>query len=92
LEILADFAWADGQRVKAWEYLRKARELREPSLTENSYFLFTRRFQMAQNLARAMQWGDPDPGLRTALRRVVGTWPEWKLAGELEAIRRMASE
>jgi hypothetical protein len=47
---------------------------------------------MAQNLARAMQWGDPDPGLRTALRRVVGTWPEWKLAEELEGIRRMGLE
>ena len=57
LEILADFAWADGQRVKAWEYLRKARELREPSLTESSYFLYTRRFQMGQNLVRAMKWG-----------------------------------
>ncbi len=28
MEIFADFAWLDGEREKAWEYLPKARELR----------------------------------------------------------------
>jgi hypothetical protein len=88
-EVLAEFAWADGEREKAWEYLRRARELRRVRLEEKSYFVWLHRFQMGQNLALAMQWGDPDAGLRGELKKVVAMWPDWKLTEELEGIRRM---
>lgn len=90
-EVSAELAWLDGDKEKAWEYLRRARELREPMLTEKSHFTFERRFQMARNIAQAIQWGDPDPKLKAELKRVVALWPPWKVTGELEAIRRMGS-
>lgn len=89
LDVLADFAWADGEREKAWEYLRRVRVIRRKTLEEKSYFLYERQFQMGRNLAKAMQWGDPDAGLLVELKKVVRLWPEWKLTEDLEEIRRM---
>lgn len=90
-DILADFAWADGEKEKAWAYLRKVRALRVAGLEEKSQFVYEQRFRLGQNLARAMRWGDPDPSLPGELKKVVSTWPEWKLTEELEGIRKMSA-
>ena len=90
-DILADFAWADGEKEKAWAYLRKVRALRVAGLEEKSQFVYEQRFRLGQNLARAMRWGNPDPSLPGELKKVVSTWPEWKLTEELEGIRKMSA-
>lgn len=91
LEVLADFAWADGEREKALEYLRQARKLRVPTLTERKYMTNSHRYQMAQNLAKALDWGDPDPALKGELKRIMDMWPRHGLSPELERIRAQAT-
>ncbi len=86
-EILAEFAMADGEREKAWEYLKKGRQLRAPMLEESGNFRYTRLFEQGTNLARAKEWGDRDGSLDGELKRVVEKWPAHQLTRALDKIR-----
>lgn len=92
LELQARFHHGAGAREQAWWALREARRLRAPSLEQASPLVHRRRFDQAANLVRAIEWGDPQPGLRAELRTLVSRWPQHALGQELERIRAMAKK
>jgi hypothetical protein len=90
LELQARFHQEAGAREEAWAALRQARQMRAPGLDQASPLMHRRRFDQAANLARAIEWGDPDPGLREQLRAVVERWPQHLVSPDLERIRALA--
>lgn len=90
-EALAEMAREDGAREESFSCLRKAREARAEAVREPSPNLLARRFEQGVNLAKAIEWGDPAPGLRDELRKMVALWPAGRLAEELEHARRVAA-
>ena len=92
LEMRARFEFEEGRREAALALLRKARERRAPALAQASANLYEHLFEQGLNLARALEWGDGEAGLRKQLGEVVGRWPGYGLSPRLEAVRAAAKK
>ena len=90
-ELLARFLLDTGNKQAAWRAEAKTRELAAQIPLADRKTRHHRDFLRARSLYRCIVSGDPTPGLRKQLRKLVATFPPEADSPELEPIRKFAA-